>query len=111
GIYSGGAGRVGRGGGGRRATLRREIALADPQLGFPVREEADVDLAPGAVGEALGRVGQQVMVVQLVRDAAEDADQLADLVGEEVGAPRLLGDVPQEAAGAAREQPRLAAEA
>src|SRR5882672_565420 len=105
----GAAGSVGGGRDGWPPPLDREIALAHADFGVLALAEPDLDLAPGPVRRTFWRVGQQVVVVQLVRDAVEDLDQLADLVGKEEGPAGLLRDLAQEPARAAREQARLPA--
>src|SRR6185503_5186190 len=110
-FYTGRKRRSVRGGGGLRTlALHREVALAHAQLGVLARD-ADLDGAPGAVRRALGRVAEQVVVVQLVGDPGEDPHQLPDLLGEEVLPARLAGDLAQEPARPAIEQPGSAADA
>src|SRR4030081_3280135 len=87
---------VAGGGDGWPPPLDPEITLAHAHLDVLALAEPDLDLAPGPVRRPLGGISQQVVVVQLVGDAVEDLDQLADLVREEEGATRLLGDLAQE---------------
>src|SRR5688572_20595293 len=94
----------------RPPALDREVPLAHADLGVLAVHEPDLDRAPGAVRALARRVGQGVVVVQLVGDAGEDREQLGDLVRVEEGPARLLGDLAQEAPGAAPEHPLLAAD-
>src|SRR5258706_14311515 len=62
-------------GGGRNGcppALDREITLAHADFGVLALAEPDHDLAPRPVRRTFRRVGQQVVVVQLVRNAVED---------------------------------------
>ena len=104
----------------RRRARRRFTAARRFTAKYPLRTRTSASLrldagAPRSSrqvpsGGLLRRVGQQVVVVQLVGDAGEDLDQLADLVREEERPARLLRDLAQEAARAAAEQARLAAD-
>src|SRR6266699_2779457 len=100
----------GRGTRGRPPALHCEIALAHPHLGVGPARHLEGDRAPASVGVPLGSVGEEVVVLELLGDRLEDPDEVAHLVGEEEGTPRLLGDLLHEAAGAAPEKAGLALE-
>src|SRR5262245_7763526 len=90
--------------------LEREVALAHADLQV-LALGAQRDGAEGAVGRALGGVGQQVVLVQLLRDGREHLVEVAHALGEEELAARLAGDPAQEAAGTAAAAHAFAADA
>src|SRR3990172_2625874 len=91
-----------------RPIVTRSLASGKRSLVPPAVWIAISGIPLARSAEALRRVGEQVVVLELVGDGVEDLDQLPDLVRREEAPTGLLCDLAEKAPRAARHEAQAA---